>query len=405
MGATNLPWTRKHSPKKGADVISQEFAVQALKNFILNYKKQKKKALLIYGPAGCGKTSAAHAVANELNLEIIELNASDFRNKEQIESVIGAASKQMSLFGTGKLILIDELDGIAGREDYGGIPALVNVIQGSAWPVAITANNPFDSKFSSVRNKSELLQFKILGANDVFMILKDICDKEKIQYDEGILRILAIRSGGDARGAINDLQVLTSENKQLDKLSVDELSGRDKLDTMLSALVKIFKTTDPDVARSSFENVQEDIEQCFLWLDENLPKEYTKPADLARAYDKLSRADVFVGRIRRWQHWRYLIYANDLLTAGIALSKDEKNKAFIQYKPTGRILKLWWASQKNQKKKAIAEKIAEKTHTSKKEIIKNIDFYKVIFKNSKKMADKIADELDLNEEEIDYLKK
>ena len=136
-----------------------------------------------------------------------------------------------------------------------------------------------------------------------------------------------------------------------------------------------------------------------------MPKEYTNPKDLARAYDKLSRAEVFKRRIKRRQHWRFLIYVNSLLTAGVAVSKDKKNKNFVQYKPTGRILKMWWAKQKSMKKKAIAAKIALHTHTSSKEIVKNIDYYKMIFKNNPKMGDAIASELDLNKEEIDYLKK
>jgi len=404
MGADNQPWTKKHCPEKVNQVIAQEGNLTILMNFISNYKNQKKKAILIYGPAGCGKTSSAYAIASELGLEIIELNASDLRNKDQIQSIAGAASKQMSLFGSGKLILIDELDGIAGRKDYGGVPALVKVIKESAWPIIITANNPFDSKFSSIRSKSELLQFKILGISDVFKILKDVCIKEKVDYDEGVLKVLAMRSAGDARGAVNDLQIISSEGK-IDRNAVDEISGRDKMDTMLSALMKIFKSTDADVAKNAFDNVEEDFDKCFLWLDENLPKEYTDPLALVRAYKKLSKADVFKGRIRRWQHWRYLVYINDLLTAGIAVSKDAKNKDFIKYTPTGRILKMWWAKQKNMKKKAIALKIASKTHSSTKEVLKNIDFFKVIFKENKEMADSITEELDLNKDEIEYLEK
>jgi len=113
----------------------------------------------------------------------------------------------------------------------------------------------------------------------------------------------------------------------------------------------------------------------------------------------------FNGRIRRWQHWRFLVYVNTLMTAGVAVSKDEKNKEFIQYKPTGRILKMWWAKQKSMKKKAIAAKIAEKTHSSAREVLKNIDYFKVIFQNNQEMAENIAEDLDLNQEEIDYLKK
>jgi replication factor C large subunit len=375
-----------------------------LKDYVDNYKKQKKRAVLVYGTSGCGKTSAVYALAEDLNLEIVEMNASDFRNKDQINSIAGAASQQMSLFGGSKVILIDEIDGIAGRQDFGGVAALVKLIQESKFPIVMTINNPYNKKFSSIRNKCEMLKFEDLDANSIFMILKNIADKEGIKYDDDSLKRLARRNAGDARGAINDLQILTSEGK-LEEKTIDELSERNRTENMLQALVKVFKSTDPSIAISAFDNVEEDLDQCAFWIDENLPKEYTNPEDLARAYDKLSRADVFKRRIRRWQHWRFLTYVNALLTAGVAVSKDSKNKKFIPYKPTGRILKMWWAKQKSMKKKAIAEKLARKTHSSVKEQVKTIDYFKQIFKNDKDMSKKIANYLDLDKEEVAWLKK
>src|SRR3989338_6163149 len=119
----------------------------------------------------------------------------------------------------------------------------------------------------------------------------------------------------------------------------------------------------------------------------------------------LSKADVFNIRIRRWQHYRFLVYINALITAGIAAAKNEKYKNLVEYKPTGRILKLWWAKQKSMKKKAIAEKIAEKTHSSKKEIIKStMPYLPIMFKN-KEMRGNIISELDLNDEEAEWLKQ
>jgi len=398
------PWIKKYSPSRISEVIGQDSAMSMIKDFVDNYKKQKKKALLIYGASGCGKTSSVYALAGELNLEIVEMNASDFRNKDQINSIAGAASQQMSLFGGSKIILIDEIDGIAGRQDFGGIASIVKLISESKFPIIMTINNPYNKKFSSIRNKCELFQFNELGTNDIFMLLKRIAEKEGINHNDESLKRLARRNAGDARGAINDLQILSSDGK-LEENTIDELSERNRTENMLQALVKVFKSTDPAVAVSAFDNVEEDLDQCSLWIDENLPKEYENPEDLARAYDKLSKADIFKRRIRRWQHWRFLVYVNSLLTAGIAVSKDSKNKKFISYKPTGRILKMWWAKQKSMKKKAIAEKLARKTHSSVKEQIKTIDYFKQIFKNDKEMAQHIANYLDLDKEEIAWLKK
>jgi len=401
-----IPFIKKYEPKKTSDIHGQDSAVKQINDFISDYKNQKKKSALIFGPVGVGKTCSAYAIANELNLEVVEVNASDFRNKEQINTKVGSAVKQSSLFSKGKIILIDEIDGLSGTKDRGGINALTKLMSNSAFPIILTATNPWGNKFSSLRRKSVMIEFEPLDYKPIFDVLKNICEKEKISYKQDVLKQLARMSAGDLRGAINDLQLLTQDKKELMKESLDELSERNKEETIINALLKIFKTNDAKIAIKAFENVNEDINQQFLWMDENLPREYEKPDDLARAYDKLSRADVFNGRIRRWQHWRFLVYINALLSAGIAVSKDEKYKNFVQYKPTGRILKLWWAKQKSFKKKAIAAKIAEKTHSSTKDVLKNtLPYIHVIFKKNKKMRAELIKELELDRDEVAWLGK
>jgi len=251
-----------------------------------------------------------------------------------------------------------------------------------------------------------MVEFQPLDANSIFRILKKICDEEKIKHEEEVLKGLARRSAGDARAAINDLQTLTIEKNELTKESLEELHERNKVDSIINALIKIFRTTDPKIALSAFENVEENLDEQLLWIDENLPREYTKAEDLANAYDKLSKADVFSRRIRRWQHYRFLVYINELITAGIALSKEKKYEHHVQYKPTGKLLKLWWAKQKSMKKMAIAEKIAEKTHTSKKKALQNtLPYMQVAFKKNKEFRENFIREMDLGEEEIEWLKK
>ncbi|MAH32861.1 hypothetical protein CL615_00540 [archaeon] len=400
------PFTLKYKPVKTNEIIGQEIAIKKLKKFISDYKKQKKKAVLVYGPTGIGKTISAYALANEMDLEILEVNASDIRNKEQIEQKIGSAIGQQSLFFKQKLILIDEIDGLSGTKDRGGLLAITNMLEKSSFPIILTATNPWDYKFNKLRRKTEMVEFLPLNYIEIFNILKKICDDEKIKYEDEVLKGLARRAGNDARSAVNDLQTLTIEAKELTKKGLEELGERNKLDTIINALFKIFKSTDPNVAITAFENVEEKLDQQLLWIDENLPKEYTKPEDLAKAYDKLSKADVFNRRIRRWQHYRFLVYINALITAGIAVSKKERYKHRIQYKPTGRLLKLWWAKQKSMKKKAIAEKIAEKTHSSSKDVIKNsLPYFQLAFKKNKSFRESFSEELDLSKEEVEWLRK
>ncbi len=395
------PLAVKYRPMSCNQLLGQNAALSELKKFITNFKIQRKKAALIYGPSGVGKTCSVYAIANDLDYEVLEVNASDFRNKEQINSIVGNAIEQKSLFARGKIILVDEVDGLSGSKDRGGIQAITNLIGDSPYPIILTITNPYDFKFNSLRNKCSMIKFESLNYNSIFNILKKICEKEKIKFEENALKSLARRAGGDARAAINDLQSIEGG---ITKDSVDELSQRNQIENILNALTKIFKTTKADIAKDAFEDIGEDMDERFLWIDENLPKEYSGE-DLARAYDMLSRADVYRGRIRRWQHWRFLVYINALMTAGIATAKNEKNKEIVQYKPTGRLLKIFWANQKNMKKKAIASKIAAKTHCSTKRALQSsLPYIKFIFENNKEMAKDIAEDIGLEKEEIEWMK-
>jgi len=103
-----MNWTEKYAPKNLEEFIGNAKAIQELVTLIQN----KTKAIIVTGPTGSGKTSAAYLIAKHLNYEILELNASDIRGKESLTNSIGEASKQMSLFNKGKIILADELDTI-----------------------------------------------------------------------------------------------------------------------------------------------------------------------------------------------------------------------------------------------------------------------------------------------------
>jgi len=407
MKDTVKPWTQAYLPKKSKDVIGQDKAMAELKQFILNFKKEKKKAALIYGPTGSGKTSAVYALAAELGLEMIELNASDFRTAENVSNVAGNASKQMSLFFKGKIILVDEVDGVSGSQDRGGIPEIEKIITETAFPIIMSANEPFDKKFAELRKQAALIEFVPLQYTDIFSILKRIADAEKIKYEEDALKSIARRAGGDARAAINDLQMLGGGGK-LTKEDLGALSDREKKEEITTALTKIFKTTDPRIAKQSFDTVTEDLHECMLWVDHNLPREYEKAADLARAYDFVSKADIMNRRIMRWQHWRFMVYISDYLSAGVAVSKDEKYKKIVEYEQTKRLLKIYIANRKYQKRMAICEKIADKTHSSKKDVVKSTyPYFKALFQEGKdrQMISNIIDELELDSEEIDYLKR
>ncbi|MBD3163727.1 replication factor C large subunit [Candidatus Woesearchaeota archaeon] len=394
----------KYSPKSTKEIAGQERAVEQLVDFINHYDKQRKKAILLYGPSGSGKTSSVYAGAKELGLEVFEINASDFRNKEQIKQKLGSAINQRSLFAKNKIILIDEIDGLSGTKDRGSIPEIIRIMKKSRFPIVLTVANPYDKKFSSLRQKSIMVEFKPVGLKESADLLNKIAEAENLKIRESAVRHIARREAGDIRAMINDLEILSSAD-EITIESLEDVGMREKEESIIDALVKILKTTDPKTAIGAFDYVNEDLDQKLLWIDENLPKEYDKAADLKRAYRNLSDADIFRRRIRRWQHWRFLVYINALITAGVAVSKDKKYNKYVQYRPTGRILKMWWAKRKAMKKKAIAEKLGSYTHSSSREVLPSIPYLQLIFRKDREMAGRIAEQLELDKEEVEWLGK
>ncbi len=391
----NIPWCEKHRISCFSDVKGQELAIDKVKNFLRNFPA--KKAVILHGPAGTGKTSLAYAIAFELEAEIIELNASDLRNKEKISSIVGPASQQMSLFKKNKIILLDEVDGISAR-DRGGLSELISLIELTGFPMIMTANDIWDQKFSVLRQKCELVQLKEIDYKTIVKILMSTSEKEGFFVSADVITSIAIKSRGDIRAAINDIQMLADTNDN--NLISREITERDKEQSIFAALQYVFKNCKIDEKMLNiFEDVNLPIDDIFLWIEENIPHEY-HGIELARAFEALSKADVFRGRIIRQQYWRFMVYEYFLLGAGVASSKSTNRTGWTSYKRPSRILKIWLNNQRTKKKKTICKKYARYCHINLARAMQEFMLIKVILKNTE-----IRKELDLSDEEIEYLDK
>lgn len=377
-------------------IIGQEKSVNSINSFFKDFRKGK--GLFLYGPVGTGKTSSIYAFAKENNYELLELNASDSRNQKDISDFLSRATGQMSLFATKKIILIDEIDGLSGMKDRGASKVIVEFIKKSTFPIVVVGVNAFDSKVNAITKVCKNVEYNILTNKDVENILNDVLVEENLKIDEKIIKSISRKCNGDARAALNDLfcTVISGEK------DVEELESRIVKNSMVDALTRVLKSKDANIFLGAYDNVEEDLDKIFLWLDENIPEEYLEIEDLAKGYENLALADRFYNRIKRWQYYRFYVYCFQILSAGVALAKKAKYKLPPKYKESKRILKYWQANMTFAKRKSIIEKISEKTNTSVKKTIKEIyPFLITALINNKKLAD----EFDLNDEEVDWLKK
>ncbi len=387
-----MTWVEKYRPVGFNEIVGQNEAIEKVVFFLKNFGNGKK-AVLLHGPPGTGKTTLAQVTAKETNSEIFELNASDLRNKGNLQETLKPAIEQKSLFKDKKIILVDEVDGISAV-DRGGISELISLIDSAKYPVIITANDIWDKKFNDLRKKSELITLREIDYRTSKDILINILRKENKFLDNDILTKIVINSKGDLRAAINDLQ--TEAGVKDSGVSIDE---RNKEVDIFNALKLILKGEPSEESIRIFDSVDMSIDEIMLWMEKNIPTEY-KGEELARAFDLLSRTDIFKRRIYRQQYWRFLVYENFFMSYGIASAKKEAKTGFTSYKRPDRILKIWMNNRKNEKKKTIAKKYARHVHIGEKRAMNEFVVTKAFLKNPA-----IQKELKLSESEIEYLAK
>ncbi len=394
------PWVERHRPKSFEEIKGQSEAIRKIVNFVESFNngiltKKGKKALILHGPPGIGKTTLVHVLALETKSEIFELNASDLRNKGKLQEILKPAMEQQSLFEKNKVILVDEADGISAV-DRGGLTELITLIEVSKYPVIVTANDIWNSKFSGLRKKAEIIELKEINYNSIKDVLISILRKENKFIDNDVLTKISVKAKGDLRAAINDLQAISKlENPR--SIDFDE---RNKETSIFNALKIVFKGKPNESTLRVYDSVNMSLDEIILWVEKNIPEEYSGE-ELFRAYDLLSKVDVFKGRIYKQQYWRFMAYENIFLSYGISASKKMLKSGFTSYKKPTRILKIWMNNQRTMKKKSIAEKYGRHVHVGKKRAMNEFPIIKQIIKSNPS----IQKELKLNEEEIAYLKE
>ena len=378
----------KYRPNKVKEIIGNRDQINKIIEWVFDWERNKKRRpLMITGPSGVGKTSIAHAIKNEFKWDIVEMNASDFRDKEKVEKIIGSASVNASLFASRKLILIDDIDQTFSI-DRGGISAVARILKYSNQPIILTALNLWDKKILPLRSLCIPITLKRVNWQAIASLLRNIANKEGYRISETDLVTIAKNAKGDVRAALNDLEAKNPK------------SFRDRKMEIFEIMKTIFLTMDYNNVRKVSFNSNIDHNTLKMWIDENIPTVYSGHV-LVNAFDYLSRADVFDGRIYRRQYWTMLRYSNDLMLAGVSLSKVHPSFRFIKYSYPSYIKKMGRSKTDRSIEKSIAIKMKSILHGSIRKKRREIFLVGLLIRKNKK----ISEILKLDDKEIKYLNK
>ena len=329
-------WVDKWHPKTSADLVGNQAAIKTLRDWLRVWnanKKTIKKALLISGPPGIGKTSSVILICRELGFEPVEVNASDARGKSDSNTLNGMGGKlanvvkelvtnhKMSFNTTERkkiCLVMDEVDGMSAG-DRGGVADLVNTIKNTRIPIIAICNDKYSSKLKPLAAHVLELPYRRPMVSQINKRMLDICHAEGLTADKDTMDAFIQSACGDIRLLLGQLQMIRLRSTVLTegattakdlvinpfdvsrRLLTEELGLQDQIDL-------IFQDADlvPLLVQENYLNHCPKI---------SAGKSLTRLRVVAKAADGISTGDVINRAIQQHQQWHLMPLAATMSTA------------------------------------------------------------------------------------------
>jgi replication factor C large subunit len=363
-----LMWSEKYRPKMVQEMVGNEearlIAIKWLTGWISG-----SRPLLLVGPPGTGKTTLVHALAKQFDYDVIEMNASDIRNKEALQARITPIFQNTAnLVGKKMLLFLDEVDGISGREDTGGLDTLINLIKEPTVPVIMAANKK-SLKLTNLNKACKIISFSPVPPSLLLLFLDHILQTEGVELGSDDKVSIIDNSRGDIRSLINSAQsrvagYQTVSNKDIVDVDIaDAINGYFNAHTLTQAIEFIIRAEasypDPRYRLISPDERRKDM---LAALFSSIVSSKIEHSDLALLLDVLSRADMIVGRANASRQWHLLKYVNSLLATGLYEKSRQNGIKYQQYSMPWPVMGPIFARSQSTKK--IIDELAPTLHIS-----------------------------------------
>ena len=346
-----MMWSEKYRPNNFTDLIGNEESRKLFVEWFTNWKKGTKPILLV-GPPGIGKTTLANIAAKQFGYDLISINASDVRNKRNINEILTPVLGNQTVLGA-PMIFIDEVDGVHGRADYGGGEAIIQILKEPTVPIVLAANTDTSDKMKSIKKVVKTINLKTLSPKLLRLYLNKILQLEGVKVDSDTLAKLVIESRGDIRSLINFTQARVTGFDPPTERSFETLDIEEGINAF-------YKANSIDEARSVLYSLRIDPREKINAFYSSIITSKISVDDMQNFLQVISEADMLYGKIMKTQQWRLLRYLDATL---LGLYKKDIPIRYSKYNLSWQLLnRLRWDGTKI---KSIIGSLAKTMHVSK----------------------------------------
>jgi len=386
-----MMWSEKHRPKKIIDMVGNEESRKSFVEWLTKWKVGAKPILLV-GPPGIGKTTLAHLAAKEFGYDLIGMNASDVRNKSNIEDLLSPLLGSTSLLGK-PMIFVDEVDGIHGRSDFGGVEALIKILKEPTIPIILAANSDDSDKMKNIKKTAKTVNFKPVPPRLLGLYLNKALKEEGAKLSPGTIIKIIVDCKGDIRSLLNMAQA------QLGGFDVMTEKSFEAIDVE-AGITAFFKAKTPQEAQSVLYSLRIDPREKINGFYSSIVTSNIPNHDMARLLDVISEADMLYGKIMKTQEWRLLRYLDNIL---LKLYSEGMSVQYSQYNLSWPLLnKLRWDGKVI---KSLGANLAKRFHVSTSTIATHYLPYILFCIKNKKLELEVNPEYsEVIQKEIDLIK-